>query len=1087
MLHALTGHGAVDGEFCARLLASGLTSARGVALRAFLVAFLFKPGTIAFTDAAVRELTTTMVDFPVTLLLALRKAVFVDAAIEADSDVARGLLELVYYFEEDVRNPAWSNVNTLSRWLQTAEEQAAQRSDTLTELHRATGFLSFLRRVYEENRHKWDAAHAAAPEAKAGLAPASSVPMANAFERAKESLGTLLLGFIKVGLRTSGATVVPEAMAKLDGWETTVLAPGGALRARVVDAVVRVPKYAKIYAGDGGGFLKLMRDGALLDHASHFSGGLLSAMCLPAELATGTDVQLVFRLVSVGIKLRQWEGLDASVRDVWRRSCTADDRKQQLQRIATRVDKRPVADFFPANAKAAAVSFTALDDCARYATEAIRLLSTAPDTQKKINGLFDYYLKSSPPASWVGLFKSAETIAFFLKYLDREDLPKAYAAFKAANTDNTTFELLISRVQAVYTQPVVTGDDMQLTDPDSINKLIARVEAAGKADDTVLGVLQHIAAEWMKKSYAKLLTPMAPRNAQMIMFLLCAEWAQARFCGALPQAQRTLVGRVGTGEGKSLIIAMISIYLAKVLGKKVHVLEANMGLMDRDHADFDEFYTRFGLTSACNDFSSGADITYCLTGTLNHFYRDRVGKQPFGNTVLLVDEVDALIVDGDANTSYVKPDADASNLTAIFDALASGGGEAAQFSRDPLHGAARAAYQRAQELLRAGLNRPDGYVVVGNEYKCVNSKGVMLENRYDLGLEYLSYTKLGKKPESQSSFFYQSTAHMLKQYDAIIGLSGSLGSPAEKAFLMSTYGAKTIDAPPFLDTCRGVSKVPPALANDTVQVYSGAGAHHAAVVALALKQRAHVPVVVLCKNPQAAHALMQQFPAAERAHGAVQLFLERGDDFERMNYSAIVEKATLPVGAGAARVWPVTVADVFGGRGQDYRVADRGVDDAGGLLVVAACFPDTEREWTQWKGRTARNDRAGQYAVLLERADEPVKEDAALLEKHAVVGVNHRSSLIADLLERRDVACKEKIANQKAALVQGMRMNELCDKFWTKEGGMGGAWPSGEAQTKLRKFLTGYERSLDDIAAFAADVRLAASAAAYKAASAYGA
>jgi hypothetical protein len=342
----------------------------------------------------------------------------------------------LFMFEDEVREPGWSNVTTLSRWLQTEPAQAAPRRALLLELMRTVGFATYLRRVYEENRHHWalsrtPAAGKVNPGEKSMSQPAgqllsaSSVDVVNAFERPPEAVSSLLLGFIKVGMSTDDS-VVPDALTKMDGWESTVLAPSSPLRARVVDAIVRMPKYTKIYAGDGGGFVKLMRDGAMLNHPQHFRDGLLSAMCLPSEIATGTDVKLVFLLVSLGITLQHWDGLDNNVRDVWQRSCTAEDRKQQLSRILQRMIRRPTSDFFaPGSTTKAVLSFTDIDDCARYATEAIRMLSTAPETQKKINSLFDYYLKMSPAASWVGLFKGAETIVCALMCVNAPLLARA--------------------------------------------------------------------------------------------------------------------------------------------------------------------------------------------------------------------------------------------------------------------------------------------------------------------------------------------------------------------------------------------------------------------------------------------------------------------------------------------------------------------------------------------------------------------------------------------------------------------------------------------------------------------------------------
>ena len=61
---------------------------------------------------------------------------------------------------------------------------------------------------------------------------------------------------------------------------------------------------------------------------------------------------------------------------------------------------------------------------------------------------------------------------------------------------------------------------------------------------------------------------------------------------------RTLVARVGTGEGKSLIIAMLAVYLAKFKRQKVHILVNNEGLRARDYNSMKDFYGAFDLTCA---------------------------------------------------------------------------------------------------------------------------------------------------------------------------------------------------------------------------------------------------------------------------------------------------------------------------------------------------------------------------------------------------------------------------------------------------------------------------------------------------------
>lgn len=84
-----------------------------------------------------------------------------------------------------------------------------------------------------------------------------------------------------------------------------------------------------------------------------------------------------------------------------------------------------------------------------------------------------------------------------------------------------------------------------------------------------------------------------------------------------------------------------------------------------------------------------------------------------------------------------------------------------------------------------------------------------------------------------------------------------------------------------------------------------------------------------------------------------------------------LNRSTLPLGGAesCAKSWRVTVTDPRGGRGTDYRVDDPSVDAQGGLLVIPTAVPTSQREWTQFLGRTARQDRRGQFCAVLCEAD----------------------------------------------------------------------------------------------------------------------
>lgn len=48
-----------------------------------------------------------------------------------------------------------------------------------------------------------------------------------------------------------------------------------------------------------------------------------------------------------------------------------------------------------------------------------------------------------------------------------------------------------------------------------------------------------------------------------------------------------------------------------------------------------------------------------------------------------------------------------------------------------------------------------------------------------------------------------SRPRVFRKYHRILGLTGSIGSSAERSFLQQTYAAAFFEVPPFLKTCRG--------------------------------------------------------------------------------------------------------------------------------------------------------------------------------------------------------------------------------------------------------------------------------------------
>merc|ERR1712107_866541 len=122
------------------------------------------------------------------------------------------------------------------------------------------------------------------------------------------------------------------------------------------------------------------------------------------------------------------------------------------------------------------------------------------------------------------------------------------------------------------------------------------------------------------------------------------------------------------------------------------------------------------------------------------------------------------------------------------------------------------------------------------------------------------------------------------------------------------------------------------------------------------------------------------------------------------------------------RGWRVTITTSVGARGQDYRVSDEMVDEKGGLLIVLQYVPESEREWTQFLGRTARHDHPGQYAVILNRDDYV---HVGTLNKAASEG-----TIVKALLDDANDATETRLQNLEEDLNRGVLMHRYTSAWW---------------------------------------------------------
>jgi len=561
------------------------------------------------------------------------------------------------------------------------------------------------------------------------------------------------------------------------------------------------------------------------------------------------------------------------------------------------------------------VTIETLNRCINITANVLTLLNRPGDEEvrEKMKALLCNYVRMLKPSVWMTQFEGAHTIALFIKYMSREDLSKAFRKFSEVNHGNQHFTMILDELQNIFTEPIVTPDQldqiMKLGDnrTEAVNNLLESIKTK-QYRSPLLKFFSDLSADWMKFMHASpLALPLPPRNAQLITALACVQWASS----SSVSRGSALIGQVGTGEGKSLIIAMLAIYFAKVLKKKVHIMENNSTLLAKDFAQFEDFYESQNVTVTKYFANQDADVTYCLRydpkgdhQDLDTFYREKVfsGEEPFKNTYLIVDEVDELIVDSKPNVSYVKEVTNTGPmLIECFDALRDGGKRPPNIP-EYIWREAEDGYSRASSKVK-----DIDYAQHGNNiYPKTGSK---VDYRGSASwVQYLEYTLLGKRDITvRTDFYYQCMPHLISQYGRIIGLSGAIGSASEMKFLERTYKAKKFLSPSFLDTCKNSQKSPPTLIGDHVQVCPIRRDQIQAVIDMALLKFREVPVIIICESDSNAISIRDKLieklndsskkhlPTGMHSSDVVQLFLETDPaTHEKMPSVEIIEKATSP-------------------------------------------------------------------------------------------------------------------------------------------------------------------------------------------------
>ena len=218
--------------------------------------------------------------------------------------------------------------------------------------------------------------------------------------------------------------------------------------------------------------------------------------------------------------------------------------------------------------------------------------------EQAMTTLLQSYVKERQPMEWKSLFKEATNIAFMVKYMFRENLDIAKKKFLEQVANKEAYKLtpkpaetqamlgdLVNQTLESYGN-VGIYDPQKLAEIDFINQPEQLVDLVNQSKDrrsrkgkNDMVLMTQITAMWMEYMVDKGYPPLTPHHTQAFTVMMAARFfdqqlrekdTSAKQKKNGPTLFKTFVGQLATGEGKSIVIAMLAIFMVEFYGMKVH-------------------------------------------------------------------------------------------------------------------------------------------------------------------------------------------------------------------------------------------------------------------------------------------------------------------------------------------------------------------------------------------------------------------------------------------------------------------------------------------------------------------------------------
>ncbi len=578
-----------------------------------------------------------------------------------------------------------------------------------------------------------------------------------------------------------------------------------------------------------------------------------------------------------------------------------------------------------------------------------------------------------------------------------EEVRQAFLEPDGASSEVVSSEAL-DRAFSLYEQIHSRGKEILGTSRsllrDELATLRSKVQDTGVSDDILVEYMA-CTRELFREEFG-----VYPYNTQLITSLLLIMSDEHEN----QQSVRGVYAQVKTGEGKSLISALVAGYQA-FLGRKVDVITSNSYLAGRDTTSYGAFFADIGLTVAHHEYENGAGVNATskspdILYTTNHdmifsYLQTRLEGTSFYNgerfDVALVDEADNLCLDlGQESVRIATQTPVRFELTTLerFIAFVDGPGrgfipgnldeataEFKQFcpevAQEPdkivwvyLHSAWHSGSMREGEDFIFNKKR-DGIILIDKDH----TGRPKPRSQWQHGVHEFVTLRHGIEPKHTTGLQAQKNhPDFLNMYDRLLCISGTFGDQVDRDELRDVFKLTGFDAPPHLLSHRRdhnyeIYKDEFALLKRIDDIVQGR---------LGGDQRR--PVLFLAKTVEQSRTVQTHLQS-------------QGIRSQLMNGERTRDELGVPISeegfvsrCGLEGI--VSISTNMAGRGTDV-VLSQGAKEAGGLISVQLSFPVSRRVEIQGRGRAGRQGQPGDSLVIAEiRDDDFLKAFPVNLEHH---------------------------------------------------------------------------------------------------------